>query len=238
MHKNDVPVLTRARKCQPFFRIKQRISFGNSTRLPILESVWMFTGYTVHHPSVVCNKSCSFWVVAVGYKHSTPCWWFFMTHASCVVIKSCSFWDVAENLSNECRWIHGYLSFVFDKACSFWVAAEITQHCLSMHQWWLGWGISLFCFLLLQPAVCLREWVRQWTSCIQYISSVTWGLFFFWYKTCIWRIKQTKNACAMLNIFHLSYVWLTSYDSFPLRRKLKWASLMPPHKRVKTVKLL
>ena len=47
MHNNDVPVLTRARKMLPFFLMKRRISYGDSTRLWILQSVWKCRVHTV-----------------------------------------------------------------------------------------------------------------------------------------------------------------------------------------------
>ena len=44
---DNVVVLTKARLLKFFFRIKHRISYGGSTRLHILESVWIFRIHTV-----------------------------------------------------------------------------------------------------------------------------------------------------------------------------------------------
>ena len=46
MRQNGVLVLTRARRLQPFFQTRHCISYRDSTRLRILESVWIFTGNT------------------------------------------------------------------------------------------------------------------------------------------------------------------------------------------------
>ena len=45
--KYSVWMLTTARQLKNFFRMKHRILYDVSTRLQILESVWMFRGHTV-----------------------------------------------------------------------------------------------------------------------------------------------------------------------------------------------
>ena len=61
MWLHDILVLTRARRFQPSFRIRHRISYRDSTRLRILESVWIFTGNTVstRQPSLELHSSAS-----------------------------------------------------------------------------------------------------------------------------------------------------------------------------------
>ena len=63
MRQNYVLVLTRARQLQPFFQIRHRISYGDSTRLQILETVWIVRGNKVlflGHTGVCLDSSWVF----------------------------------------------------------------------------------------------------------------------------------------------------------------------------------